>query len=264
MSNEIILGDCLEKMKDIPDNSVDLILTDPPYETTDLDFDKTNIDFNKVFIELKRVLKINGWFFMFAPLSLSYIATQNGWKNKFEYVWVKPAIIPATHNTMRPMSQHEMIRVMIKPELKKMTDLYLDKNSLRTSSTPYIRQRNQSDSVGEFESKNRRIPLDKDGNKYNHLSENSGFRVGSTVIYYPNRNRLKFSERTIHPTQKPVAMFELFTKGYCPEGGLVLDPFAGSGTTAIACMNVNRNYICIEKDETYFNIMKERIDGLNK
>ena len=244
-------------MKDIPDNSIDMILTDPPWNTTDYEFEEViDIDF---YNQCKRVLKNNGWFFCIAPITLLSTILNFGFRLKFEYIWVKPSIIPSTYNTKRPNTQHEIIGCFIKNELKKMSELYLDKDSLKTTGLPYKREIKSSDKVGHLQSTNRRLPTDKNGKKYDIIITNIGTRSPSTVIFYPNKNKLKFIERSEHPTQKPVNMLELFVRGYCHENGLVLDPFAGSGTTAIACINTNRNYICIEKEPKYFEIMKNRI-----
>lgn len=257
LQNQIIQGDCLEKMKDISDNSIDLIVTDPPFNTTDYIFESKLDD--KIYQEWKRILKQNGWLFVFCPLEIGCKIIRSGFRKKFEYIWVKPTVIPATWNTKRPLTQHEIIRVFIKPELKKMSELFFDKESLKTEGKPYERRIKSTDVTGALNDYNRRLPLGKDGKKYDFHYKNKGLRSASTVLFYPNKNKFKKSERTLHPTQKPLGLIETITKGYCPPNGLVLDTFAGSGTTAIACLNTKRNYICIEKDEKYFEIMKNRI-----
>jgi DNA modification methylase len=115
--------------------------------------------------------------------------------------------------------------------------------------------------LGEFAIKNRRIPMDKDNVKIEFNLKNEGYRAGSTIIYYPNKNRFKMWERTTHPTQKPIAMYELFVNAYCDPKGIVLDPFAGSGTTGLACKKQNREYILIEKEEKYYTMIKDRLNA---
>ena len=228
--NKIYLQDCFEGMKLIDDKSVDLIVTDPPFLTTDCDFDKTSIDWTILFDEYYRILKNNGWFFMFGTIEMfSEVIKNKDWKRKFEYIWIKPSIIPCTHNTMRPATQHEIICAFIKSNLKKVTN-------------------------------NRRVPIDRNGNKKAMTIINKGFRVGSTVIHYPNKNKLPYNERTSHPTQKPYNLIELIIKGYSAENSIVLDSFIGSGTVALACKNLNRNFIGFENNLEYFNIAQKRLN----
>ena len=258
--NKIYNMDCLEGMKYIDDKSIDIIITDPPWLKTECDFDKTDLNWNLLFKEYKRILKDNGWLFLFGTVEMAVEALKVNWKRKFEYIWIKPSIIPCTYITARPATQHEIIFAFIKAELKKVTTLYIDKESLKTKGDTYTRNINSTDTTGEFEVKNRRVPIDKNGNKKPIKIINNGTRVGSTVIYYPNKNKLPFNERTPHPTQKPVNLIELLIKGYCPPNGLVLDSFMGSGTTAIACINTNRNFIGFELNKEYYELAKNRIN----
>ena len=257
--NEVICGDCTVELPKLPSESINLIITDPPWQKTDYSFDQVKIDWDFIFQELKRILKPNGWFFCFAPMNILNKITDNNWRQKFEYIWVKPGIIPTTHNTIRPTTQHEFIGAFIKPELKKVTELCFNKKELQTIGKTYNRKFTSKNKNGFLTKENRRTPTDKNGNSLNYNLINNGIRSPSTVIYYPNKNRLKFNERTEHPTQKPLALLEYILSGYSNPNESVLDPFAGSGTTIEAAKKLNRNYIGIEINPNYHKIIENRL-----
>ena len=134
-----------------------------------------------------------------------------------------------------------------------MTDLYFDKNELRTKSTPYTRKNNKALST-EFRN-SQRIGYDSG------FRVNDGYREGTTLLKgYPNKPLMKKSERTPHPTQKPVDLCKVICKAYCKEGGTILDPFAGSGTIPLATAQTNRKAIGIEKEPKYYSLAKARLE----
>jgi len=104
---ELYNADCMELMKAIPDKTIGLIVTDPPWLTTNLDFDKADLDFRAVFVEFKRILKDNGWFFLVGTVEMAHEALKAGFKRKFEYIWVKPNFVPA-FGAVKPASKHEI------------------------------------------------------------------------------------------------------------------------------------------------------------
>lgn len=261
--NDIIHGDCIDMLALLPPASIDLILTDPPYHTTDLAFDKaTHNNYNDIYTELKRVLKPAGWFFCFGTIPMLANIIKNDWRPKFEYIWVKPTGAPPTHNTIHPMMVHEIIGAFIKPSLKKVNDLYYDKKSLETPGKPYTRKFNEKYVLTEFEKSNRRRVTDKDGKIKNFTVNNKGTRVGKSILEYPHKSCMKLGERTKHPTQKPEGLLKTIIKAYCPPDGIVLDPFAGSGSTLMSARALGRQFIGIEKDQTYYKLIKQRLSNI--
>jgi site-specific DNA-methyltransferase (adenine-specific) len=252
------IGDCLELMREMPDECVDLFITDPPYGTTDCDFD-TSRPINDVYNECCKVLKPNGWMFSFGPIDIFCDIMKSGkWRSKFEYVWIKPMPVPKTHNTIRPAYQHEMLFAFIKKSLSKISDLTYNEGVLSTKGDPYIRDRKKSDSVGTYESSNRIVPIDKNGNKVPYTIINDGIRSPTTLLKANTKQCMKHAERTTHPTQKPLEIIELIIKGYSIEGDLVCDPFLGSGTTLEACRKTNRNCIGFEISDEWEKYYPDR------
>ena len=243
-STWLMLGDCLERMKEIPDGSVDLVLTDPPYGTTACKWD-TVIDLEKMWLELKRIIKPKGAIVMTAsqPCTSALVMSQ---PKLFCYSWYwhksKPTGFPNA-NCM-PLRDVEDVLVFSlgKP------------NPMAKNKTAYYPQ-------GIIEKETRKVRNSKS------TTVNNGERDGSLngeyiskISNYP-RQLLSFKSqsKTVHPTQKPVALMEYLIKTYTHEEETVLDFTMGSGTTGVACKNLNRKFIGIEMDEGYFRIARERI-----
>ncbi len=233
----LMLGDCLERMKEIPDGSVDMVLADPPYGTTACKWDSI-IPLAPMWEQLKRVIKPNGAIVMTAsqPFTTVLIASNLA---DFKYSWVWDKVKPNGHlvSKIRPMQRTEDVLVFGAGKINYypiMTDREKPKKSKEYSRTE-IMGGVKTDMVGKT--------LDKK---------------------YP-QNVLVFSNATqtgkLHPTQKPVALMEYLIKTYTLEGETVLDFTMGSGTTGVACKNLNRKFIGIEKDEKYFEIAKARIEA---
>ena len=220
MTYELLHGDCLELMKDIPDGSIDLVVTDPPYKTTSRGssggtggilkeeinkrgkvFKHNDIEFNEWLPELYRVLKDTGHAYIMSNnknLKNMLMEIENVGFNIYKtLIWAKNS--PITN--MYYMDSHEYIIFCRKGKAKRI----------------------------------------------NNCGTKSVFNVDNP------RNK-------VHPTEKPVELMEVLVTNSSQEGELVFDPFMGSGTTGVACINTNRNFIGIELDEHYFNIAKERIE----
>lgn len=243
-------------MKSIDDGSIDLVVTDPPYMTTDLRFDKEATDFDLIAKEIKRVLKPTGWAFVFLPVELTRFFLSNGFNLKFEYVWIKTKGTMQTYNTVKPMSRHEKCYAFVHKELKKANDLTFNKKDIMTTGhSSYVKTNKASTVLTEYEKSNRIVGYKKDVTRIN-----TGSRMPTTVLFAPSKDCMKKSERTKHPTQKPLHVINTIIKGYSNKNDLVLDPFAGSGTTGIACVNHYRYYILIEKNKEYFQEAFERIE----
>lgn len=237
MDNQILHGDCLELMKDIPNGSIDMILCDLPYGTTACKWDVI-IPFEKLWEQYERIIKQNGAIVLTASQPFtSALVMSNQKMFKYELIWDKNKGTQPQLANIQPMKSHENILVFGKCKV-----IY---NPQKQIGTPYMRvNKGSSEKDNHIKGLN---PI---------IQNNDGFRFPKSIMLFPR----DFSAQSrLHPTQKPVALFEYLIKTYSNEGDLVLDNCAGSGTTAIACLNTNRNYICIEKDKQYFDIGGERI-----
>ena len=223
-------GNCLERMKEIPDGSVDMVLTDPPYGTTACKWDSI-IPLEPMWEQLKRIIKPNGAIVMTAsqPFTTTLISSN---MKMFKYCWVWKKSKPTGHLNAK------------KQPLKTYEDIVLFYSKQCTYNPQGVRP------TDKFVSRTNR------GN-YGECSKTTR----QTVTNYP-RNIVEFpSIDGVHQTQKPVALMEYLIKTYTNEGETVLDFTMGSGTTGVAAQNLNRNFIGIELDEGYFNIAKQRIEN---
>lgn len=230
----LIQGDCLTEMKNIPDKSIDLILTDPPYGTTACKWD-TIIPLDKMWVQLKRIIKDNGAIVLFGsePFS-SYLRMSNIKDYKYDWIWEKTRACNFNSVNYQPLKMHEIISVFCKhnyyPIKKNKTG-----SSLERIKYPYKAEK-----------------------KSDHFKSNEkGFR---DIQKYPSAIIKINNEVGLHPTQKPVALMEYLIKTYTNENETVLDFTMGSGTTGVACKQLNRDFIGIELDEDYFKIAETRIN----
>lgn len=236
MNSTLMLGDCLERMNEIPNNSVDMVLTDPPYGTTACKWDSI-IPLEPMWEQLKRVIKPNGAIVMTAsqPFTTTLIASN---MKMFKYCWVWDKVNPSGFQIAKyqPMKQHEDIVVFGKGRVE-YYPIKTPRDKPKTSR--HYGKSSESNPLANI-SKTNRTYTDKHP---------------KTIITVSNANRVNRQ----HPTQKPVALMEYLIKTYTNEGDTVLDFTMGSGTTGVACKNLDRNFIGIELDEPYFNVAKERI-----
>ena len=236
--NSLILGDCLEEMKRIPDESVDLILTDPPYGTTACKWDSV-IPLDLMWEQLKRIIKPNGAIVMTAsqPFTTKLISSNY---EMFKYCWVWKKQKPTNFYQVKsqPLKEHEDVAIFCKG----VPNYY--PQGTKEVSIKSGRKNKSSNLYSAY-----------DGGDYVQKVGNYPRSI-QTVNTEGDKNRL-------HPTQKPVALMEYLIKTYTNEGETVLDFTMGSGTTGVACVSTNRNFIGIEKDEAYFNIAKTRIDEVS-
>ena len=237
---KLFLGDCLEVMQKIPDASVDLVLTDPPYGTTACKWDSI-IPLEPMWEELKRVIKPGCATLLFGvePFS-SQLRMSNIKDFKYDWIWHKSKCGSAFTSKYRPQQKHEIISVFGKGKVNYFPQL--------EEGEPYSRKRkaNHGDKPN-----NHKIGLVKE---YEII--NTGFRYPGTVQYFQQKWR---RQDQVHPTQKPVELMEYLIKTYSNEKEVVLDFTMGSGTTGVACLNTNRRFVGIEKELKYFKIAKDRI-----
>ena len=237
--NSVNNGNCLELMSDIDDKSIDMILCDLPYGTTACKWD-TVIPFEPLWAHYKRIIKNNGAIVLTASQPFtSALVMSNVKMFKHEWIWIKNRGSNFANTVREPMKEHESVLVF------------------STRDWVYNKQM-QNRTGGGLDLVGRRVTVGsskRDGIgsiKHAEIEELSEFRVPSSWQ--------KFNTQVgLHPTQKPVALFEYLIKTYTNEGELVLDNCAGSGTTAIACLKTNRNYILIEQEGKYCDIANKRI-----
>ena len=239
-------GDCLEIMNNIKDNSVDCIICDLPYGTTAISWDKI-IDFNELWKQYNRVLKDNGNIVLFASGVFTYkLYESNPDQYKYKLIWKKNVPTGMNSARYRPMKYYEEILIFQK--------------SNNCTYNPQMKERvgdkKQCYQYNHYYSGNSHIPneMNKVEKKYDPDYVQPSDILEFNVV--PNR------KGKLHPTEKPIELLEWLVKTYSNEGSLILDNCMGSGSTGVACINTNRNFIGIEKDEKYFQIAKERIDKM--
>lgn len=230
---DIKQGDCLELMKDIPDRSIDMVLCDLPYGTTRNKWDSV-IPLNKLWEQYERIIKDNGAIVLFSQMPFSAELVHSNLKLfKYEWIWQKDNGTGFLNAKKMPLKIHENILVFYKK-------LPLYNPQMRTGFKPYkCKQGRHSTNYGAYEQ--------------GHITESNGERYPIDIIEFKKDSGL-------HPTQKPVALLEYLIKTYTNEGETVLDNCMGSGSTGVACINTNRNFIGYELDEKYFEIAKKRIN----
>ena len=246
MSNyKLYQGDCLEVMKNIEDRSVDLILTDPPYGTSSCSWDSI-IPFESMWEQLNRIIKPKNAIILFAtqPFTSKLICSNI---NHFKYCWTwdKGKVGGFTSAKLKPLKLFEDICVFSQGKTANC-----NKNNMVYYPQGLIEVNKIS-----------RSSNDKSPTGYARPSQTKFYNQQYTN--YP-KQLIKFNldKNRVHPTQKPVALLEYLIKTYTLEGKTVLDFTMGSGSTGVACLNTNRNFIGIELDEGYFEIAKERIKSV--
>lgn len=240
MSLSLYLGDCLEKMKDFSEKSIDMILCDLPYGTTSCSWDII-IPFEPLWKEYERIIKDNGAIVLFGnePFS-SYLRLSNLNCYKYDWVWIKERPTNIFQIKKRPGKNIENIMIFYKEPPIYNFEKTIYEGKKRTNKV-------KNGKLGKL--------IDENNNKVKEY-EDDGTRYPLQTLYF-KRDILKSN---LHPTQKPVALLEFLIKTYTNKNDLVLDNCMGSGSTGVACLNTERDFIGIEKDEKYFSIAKERIE----
>lgn len=243
MLKNIILKniDCLKAFKAIPDQSIDLVLADPPYAITDCHWDSL-IPLDEMWDHLNRIIKPNRAILLCAsqPFTSELVVSN---KKGFKYVWTWDKVYPSGpgYAKYRPMQQTEDVVVF-------------SKNGKKVLYNPQMIKRDK--------------PIKSGGNSTTSVYggfKNFGDKKYNKVYEYKNPTTLitfkKVRRGTIHPTQKPVELMEYMIKTFSNEGDVVLDFCMGSGTTGVASLNLNRRFIGFEKDKEIFDKAKDRIEG---
>jgi len=238
-SVSLYLGDCLNILPDITDGSVDMILSDLPYGTTACVWDSI-IPLDQLWKQYRRIIKENGVVVLTAAQPFTTILASSNLKDfRYEWIWEKPQGTNPLNSKYMPLKSHENILVFYKkpptynPQMEK--------------GTPYKGFSDKTSTIGEVYGKLPSI----------HRNNPEGTRFPKTVL------RFKQDRGGLHPTQKPVSLMEYLIQTYTNRGEIVLDSTMGSGTTGVAAKMLGRKFIGIEKDQKYYNIAEDRINGIN-
>ena len=241
MINKIYNEDCLIGMQRIPDKSIDMILCDLPYGTSACKWDVV-IPFEPLWEQYKRIIKDNGAIVLFGQ-GLFFVDLINSNRKLFRYdlVWDKQLISGFLNANRMPLRVHENIAVFYK-KLPTYNPQYTEGKPLHSKGKSYLNKEHKNENYGKFE-----------------MTDDS--RAGSTQKH--PKSIISFQKphpsKAQHRTEKSIEMLEWLIKTYTNEGETVLDNTMGSGTTGVACVNTNRNFIGMELDEGYFNIATNRI-----
>ena len=241
---ELIQGDCLEVMKSIPTDSVDSIITDPPYGTTACKWDSV-IDFHLMWEQLNRIIKPNGAIVLFGSEPFSSALRMSNIKNyKYDWIWEKNRGSNFALVKYQPMKEHEVVSVF----------------SNKTHNYYPIKQKRKGKGLERIKGN---YNVGKASN-ITGIKQTICTTQGQELRQPSSIQKFNTTEKGIkreHPTQKPVELMEYLIKTYTKEGETVLDFTMGSGSTMVACQNTNRKGIGIEQDEKYFNIAQDRVEA---
>lgn len=235
----VLLGDCLELMKELPPASVDMILTDPPYGTTRCSWDAV-VPFDLMWAEFQRVIKPNGAMVLSASQPFTSALISSNYK-EFRHSWIWNKKFAGNFATAKhhPMKTHEDICVFSKEKVHYFPQMIKREKSIRGGGM------STTDIIGN--------------DSFVALKKTYDEKYPVSILDFPRE-----LGRTVHPTQKPVPLYEYLIKTYTNEGDLILDPFAGSGTTGVAARNLGREYILMEKEEKYYKIIMERLSDTRR
>lgn len=240
--NKIHQGDCLELMKEIPDKSVDMILCDLPYKETGNKWDK-GIDLEKLFGEYRRIIKDDGCIALTGSFKFGvqlYNVAPDLYK--YDWVWEKDNGTNAPNVNYQPFRIHECVFIFGKGRVTNGKRIPMKYNPQKTEGKPYKQMAG-------------RMSENWKGGLKQVITENKdGKRHPKTI------QKFRRDKGGLHPTQKPVALLEYLIKTYTNENDLVLDNCIGSGSTGVAAINTNRNFIGIELDSDYCEIARKRIN----
>jgi DNA modification methylase len=239
---QLMFGDCLERMKEIGDKSIDMILCDLPYGTSACKWDSV-IPFDLLWKEYERIIRDNGAIVLFGsePFS-SLLRTSNLKLYKYDWKWEKPSGANFLNFKYQPSKVYEDIMVFSKGASSYSKNGNMVYNPIMEEGKPYIQIGNNHKLGPTIRSKIKSV-----------VTENKGTRYPRAI------QKFIHDKDKLHPTQKPVALLEYLIKTYSNEGELILDNCMGSGSTGVACINTNRKFIGIELDEKYYDISCDRI-----
>ena len=247
----LLNGDCLKMMKEIPDNSIDMVLCDLPYGTSASSWDK-KLPMNDLWNEYKRIIKHNRAIVLFSQQPFtSLLITSNIEMWKYNWIWEKDNGTNFMNSHFCPLKITEDICVFGYGATSFV------KNGENLIYNPQFSEGKPYSIISGNQKSNSAVVRGGKGGR----DDVGGYKTESDGKRYP-KNLIKFNrdKDKLHPTQKPVSLCEYLIQTYTNEGDVVLDNCMGSGTTGIACLNTNRKFIGMELDDTYFEIAKKRIE----
>lgn len=241
MDYQIFNEDCITGMNKIADGSVDAIICDPPFQTTDCDWD-VRLPMEEMWLQFNRVTKQNGAIVLFSQLPFAVdLINANRKMFRYEWVWEKTIACGFLNANKMPLRAHENILVFYR-----RLPTY---NPQFSTGKPY--SRTHADRAAGVYRKAKGIETVNDGTKY----------YPRDVIKFTSVQSLNKTEPRVHPTQKPVALMEFLVQTYTDQWETVLDATMGSGSTGVACMNTRRRFIGFETDKNFFDAAKIRMDA---
>ena len=243
--NSLIMADCLEAMRYIPDHSVDMIFTHPIFETTKCRWDSP-VDLPRMWEQYKRIIKPNGAILMFAQTPFDKVLGSSNlpWL-KYEWIWEKTQATGHLNAKKMPMKAHENILVFYE-DLPTYNPQKTYGHKPINSYTKYVKTQNNTNIYGKMK---REISGGGETDRYPR-----------SVLKYPSDKQRKKKGERMHDTQKPLALIENLVSTYTNPGELILDTFSGNGTLGVACRKLNRSYIMIENDQEWFNSTVRRMN----
>lgn len=245
----LLLGDCLERMKEIPAGSVDMVLTDPPYGTTDCKWDSI-LEFEPMWEQLERVTKESAAVCLFANEPFASKQRLSNLKNyRYDWVWQKDKASNFLFANKQPAKVTEYCSVFYTRQPK-----YYSQKTVNPKGPSRRHLSKASPQSAGAKELMHNMPAFGGGLGTAGKTYEPDKLLGKNLVYFAREQKNKF-----HPTQKPVALLEHLIRAYTDPGETVLDFTMGSGSTGVACMNTVRKFIGIEKDEKYFGIAKKRI-----
>ena len=243
---QLIHGDCLIEMKDIPDKSVDMILCDLPYGTTQCKWDIV-IPFEPLWEQYERIIKDDGAIVLTASQPFTTELIHSNIKLfKYEWIWEKSKTVGFLNAKNAPLKKHENVLIFSKGKTANC-----NKNNMKYYPQDLIEINKIKKSVKQS---NDTVVGNRPSRNKEYIAKYTGYPT--SILRFNNE------KKQLHPTQKPVALLEYLIKTYTNENEIVLDNCMGSGSTGVACVNTNRNFIGIELDKTYFDIASKRINEI--
>lgn len=243
--NNISLGDCFDLMQQIEDKSIDMILCDLPYMITRIEWD-SDFDLKKLWEIYERIIKPNGAIVLTASSEFTFkLYNSNPRLYRYKWIWVKSRASRFLSTKYLPLATTEDVMIFYKKQ-----PTY--NPQLRSGFNNYSRRRNARQQIS--------VLFGKGSHKDTTSESKDGTRYPIDFLRFTSVN----NQYLLHPTQKPVELFEYMIKTYSNENEIILDNCSGSGTTAIACLKTNRRYICMEKDETYHEKSVNRVNAFKQ
>lgn len=252
MINSLINDDCFNVFPKIANNSIDLILCDLPYNTTACYWDSI-LPLDKLWIEYIRIIKDTGSIILTAsqPFTTKLISS-NFEMFRFEMIWQKSRSMGFHHSANMPLKNHESILIFSKAKIK-----HKGQSNRMTYNPQGLKIFNK------LVNGDKSCKADFNGHNFSRKSTKNNKYIQKYTNYPTSILKIPSEGKILHPTQKSVELFEYLIRTFSNDNAIVLDNCAGVATTAIACINTNRNYICIEKDEKYYQIGLDRIKKIS-